>query len=90
LIGILSCNTREFIIRGSCALLCSAGAVSTFLGTTRDNFEGKTVVTLEYEAYAEMAMSCMKQIIEKVDCHCLFIRSLNLQCDCIRCGRDGP
>ena len=24
------------------------GAVVTFLGTTRDNFEGKTVVTLEY------------------------------------------
>ena len=27
------------------------GAVVTFLGTTRDNFEGKTVVTLEYEAF---------------------------------------
>ena len=31
------------------------GAVVTFLGTTRDNFEGKTVVTLEYEAFDEMA-----------------------------------
>jgi molybdopterin synthase catalytic subunit len=51
--------------------------VSTFLGTTRDNFEGKSVVTLEYEAYAEMAMSCMKQIIEKVDCYSLLIRSVN-------------
>jgi molybdopterin synthase catalytic subunit len=77
LIGNLSCNTSEFIIPGSCALLCSAGAVSTFLGTTRDNFEGKSVVTLEYEAYAEMAMSCMKQIIEKVDCYSLLIRSVN-------------
>ena len=24
------------------------GSVITFLGTTRDNFEGKTVLTLEY------------------------------------------
>ncbi|CAH3022565.1 unnamed protein product [Porites evermanni] len=29
----------------------SAGAISMFVGTTRDNFEGKTVVRLEYEAY---------------------------------------
>ncbi|XP_072167054.1 molybdopterin synthase catalytic subunit-like [Diadema setosum] len=33
----------------------SCGAVSVFLGTTRDNFEGKTVVRLEYEAYEPMA-----------------------------------
>ena len=26
------------------------GSVVTFLGTTRDNFEGKSVITLEYEA----------------------------------------
>ena len=28
------------------------GAVVTFLGTTRDNFEGKRVVTLEYEGFS--------------------------------------
>ncbi|GIT44836.1 MAG: hypothetical protein Ct9H300mP11_27720 [Chloroflexota bacterium] len=27
------------------------GSVITFFGTTRDNFEGKTVLTLEYEAF---------------------------------------
>jgi molybdopterin synthase catalytic subunit len=32
-----------------------AGAISVFIGTTRDNFEGKRVVSLEYEAYAPMA-----------------------------------
>ncbi len=32
------------------------GAVVTFLGTTRDNFEGKRVITLEYEAFEEMAV----------------------------------
>lgn len=31
------------------------GAVSLFVGTTRDNFQGQTVVRLEYEAYQEMA-----------------------------------
>ena len=32
------------------------GAIVTFLGTTRDNFEGKGVLTLEYESYDEMAV----------------------------------
>ena len=31
------------------------GAVVTFLGTTRNNFEGKLVLSLEYEAFEEMA-----------------------------------
>ncbi len=33
----------------------SAGAIATFTGVTRDNFQGKRVVKLEYEAYAPMA-----------------------------------
>ena len=33
----------------------STGATSLFVGTTRDNFEGKHVVRLEYEAYESMA-----------------------------------
>ncbi|CAE7446489.1 Mocs2B [Symbiodinium natans] len=32
------------------------GAITTFSGTTRDNFEGKEVVRLEYEAYEPMAL----------------------------------
>lgn len=31
------------------------GAISLFVGTTRDLFEDKEVVSLEYEAYAPMA-----------------------------------
>lgn len=31
-----------------------AGAVSTFAGTTRNTFEGKKVLRLEYEAYESM------------------------------------
>ncbi|EDV26320.1 Molybdopterin synthase catalytic subunit [Trichoplax sp. H2] len=40
----------------------SAGAISTFTGITRDNFEGKKVLRLEYDAYIPMAMSELKTI----------------------------
>lgn len=39
-----------------------AGAIATFSGTTRDTFEGKTVVELRYEAYVPMAIRQMKSI----------------------------
>ncbi|XP_071930245.1 molybdopterin synthase catalytic subunit-like [Coffea arabica] len=38
------------------------GAIATFAGTTRDNFDGKTVLELRYEAYATMAIRCIKSI----------------------------
>eukprot|EP01064_Diplonema_japonicum_P012279 TRINITY_DN19753_c0_g1_i1.p1 TRINITY_DN19753_c0_g1~~TRINITY_DN19753_c0_g1_i1.p1 ORF type:complete len:205 (+),score=34.64 TRINITY_DN19753_c0_g1_i1:23-616(+) len=44
----------------------SCGAVATFSGTTRDNFEGKGVVELFYEAYDEMALKEMKKIADSV------------------------
>ncbi len=40
----------------------STGAVSIFVGTTRDNFEGKKVVRLEYEAYIPMAEKIMQRL----------------------------
>ena len=42
------------------------GAVVTFLGTTRDNFEGKRVLQLDYEAYEDMAIKKMKEIRQEV------------------------
>ena len=42
------------------------GAVVTFLGTTRDNFEGKRVVVLEYEAFPEMAVKKLEEIREQL------------------------
>ena len=33
----------------------SAGAIATFIGTTRNNNEGRRVIALDYEAYPEMA-----------------------------------
>src|SRR6266516_1381114 len=40
----------------------SAGAVASFLGTVRRESRGRTVLYLEYEAYAEMAEDVMAQI----------------------------
>jgi molybdopterin synthase catalytic subunit len=40
----------------------SDGAVVTFDGIVRDNFDGRTVRSLEYEAYAEMAEKKMAEI----------------------------
>ena len=39
-----------------------AGAVATFTGTVRRESRGRTVLHLEYEAYAEMAEDVMAQI----------------------------
>ena len=40
----------------------SDGAVVTFDGIVRDNFDGRSVKSLEYEAYAEMAEKKMADI----------------------------
>jgi len=40
----------------------AAGAVVTFLGTTRNHNEGRQVTRLEYEAYPEMAVAELRKI----------------------------
>ena len=55
--AVLSCDELIAVV-GSPA----AGAVATFVGTTRDNFEGKRVLRLEYEAYDAMAVSEMLKV----------------------------
>mmetsp|Transcript_27070 Transcript_27070/g.62599 ORF Transcript_27070/g.62599 Transcript_27070/m.62599 type:complete len:158 (+) Transcript_27070:48-521(+) len=44
----------------------ACGAVTTFSGTTRNHFDGKEVVRLEYEAYEPMALKEMKKILDDV------------------------
>src|SRR2546423_8935949 len=39
-----------------------AGAIATFVGTTRDHNAGREVIRLEYEAYPEMALREMERI----------------------------
>lgn len=40
----------------------TCGASSFFVGTTRDNFEGKQVLSLEYEAYESMATKMIEEL----------------------------
>jgi len=42
------------------------GATSLFVGTTRDNFNGKKVVKLEYEAYVPMAKKKLKELCNRL------------------------
>ncbi len=41
------------------------GAVATFLGTVRDNSDSRSVLSLEYSAYTEMATSEMEAILRE-------------------------
>jgi molybdopterin synthase catalytic subunit len=39
-----------------------AGAIATFIGTTRNNNEGRRVIALDYDAYPEMAEKELQRI----------------------------
>ncbi|KAF2235372.1 MoaE-domain-containing protein [Viridothelium virens] len=43
-----------------------AGAIVIFAGTTRDNFDGKSVKHLEYSSYIPMAISTLSRIARSV------------------------
>ncbi len=43
----------------------SCGAINTFLGTTRDRFDGKRVIRLEYEGYEPMAKKELMKMCQK-------------------------
>jgi molybdopterin synthase catalytic subunit len=47
----------------------AAGAIATFVGTTREQSRGRTVTHLEYDAYPEMAEREMARIAEQVRAH---------------------
>ena len=42
------------------------GAVVTFLGTTRNDFQGRRGLTLEYEAFEEMAVKKLEEIRREI------------------------
>ncbi|KAK9877310.1 hypothetical protein WA026_017702 [Henosepilachna vigintioctopunctata] len=44
----------------------SCGAVSVFIGTTRDYFENKNVLSLEYEAYEKMALKVLTNLSNEI------------------------
>ncbi|KAJ4486070.1 Molybdopterin biosynthesis MoaE [Lentinula aciculospora] len=39
------------------------GAIATFIGTTRNSFQGKVVTKLEYQAYTKLALKTIGNII---------------------------
>jgi len=45
----------------------AAGATVLFLGTTRRENEGRTVLRLEYEAYSEMAVAEIQRIVSSAE-----------------------
>ncbi len=65
-ITLIMCNSTIRKLTFLSTSLFSAGAVSSFFGTTRDTFEGKDVTHLEYEAYPEMALASMLDICARV------------------------
>lgn len=46
--------------------LSSCGGISVFCGTTRDSFNGRKVLYLEYEAYQPMALKEMGRICDEL------------------------
>ena len=60
-----SLNTGELIARTD-NKSGSFGAISTFIGVTRNHFQGKKVVRLEYEAYDKMAIAELGKLCEMV------------------------
>jgi molybdopterin synthase catalytic subunit len=44
----------------------NCGAISVFIGVTRDNINGKRVIKLEYEAYSSMALKELESICTQI------------------------
>ncbi|XP_046422745.1 molybdopterin synthase catalytic subunit isoform X1 [Neodiprion fabricii] len=65
---VIKLQTEQLNIGDIINLVVAAncGAISTFIGTTRDNFEGKKVVKLEYEAYQPMALKELENVCSKI------------------------
>ncbi|KAJ3720035.1 molybdenum cofactor synthesis 2, partial [Lentinula raphanica] len=40
------------------------GAIATFIGTTRNSFQGKVVTKLEYQAYTKLALKTISRIVD--------------------------
>jgi len=63
---LLTCAPLDVNAAFTSATLSSTGATSLFVGTTRDNFDGKRVERLEYEAYEPMAVKQLNRLCEEI------------------------
>jgi molybdopterin synthase catalytic subunit len=57
-----------------------AGAIATFSGVTRNNFDGKEVLRLEYEAYVPMAVRKL-QVRMRVHWASIMLQLLLIHCN---------
>jgi len=62
--GVFEIHTKSIDVDRVIAAVANpaAGAIATFIGTTRESNEGRRVTRLEYEAYPEMAVAEMRRI----------------------------
>ena len=65
-IVIITADRLEIGALTSKVVCATAGGIATFTGTTRDHFEGKQVVRLEYEAYGQMAEKEIRAICARM------------------------
>ncbi|EHB13246.1 Molybdenum cofactor synthesis protein 2B, partial [Heterocephalus glaber] len=65
---IIKCTAEKLLVDEVSQLVISpvCGAVSLFVGTTRNNSEGKKVISLEYEAYIPMAENEIRKICSDI------------------------
>lgn len=65
---IIEISTREIDVGLILSQIKSAssGGTACFVGTTRDTFEGKKVVHLEYEAYESMAKKELRRLCDSM------------------------
>lgn len=63
---LLTCSRLDASEAQTLASSPSCGAVCLFVGVTRDNFKGKGVVSLEYEAYQPMAEKELEAVAKDI------------------------
>ncbi|KAL1737005.1 molybdenum cofactor synthesis 2 [Schizophyllum commune] len=63
-ICVLTHNDLEVQDILACVQDDRAGAIASFIGTTRNSFKGKVVTRLEYQAYSKVAIKTMLNIIK--------------------------
>ena len=83
--SVFTCISAEPLDLNHYANLVAApavGAISSFSGVTRNNFGGKAVLRLEYEAYIPMAMKKL-DVRGSLQQACVIVRHGRLACVCM-------
>ncbi|RKP38138.1 molybdopterin synthase catalytic subunit-like protein [Dimargaris cristalligena] len=74
---VLTPDPLDFTALINCSRDPKAGAISAFMGTTRDSFQGREVLSLEYEAYLPMADKMLREIMAEAR-HCWAVHHVTI------------